>query len=65
MGTVIGRMPRNCPTCKQPFNEYPEEGSIIDTLYNIFFNKKEKGFIECDTHGWVAGDALKPVSEQW
>ena len=58
MGTVYGKMPDKCPHCGNPFKDFTEN-SITDVLYNLIVRKKrERGFVECDIHGWVTGDKL-------
>lgn len=53
-----GKMPDHCIRCNNDFRPRLDEASMIGVIHNILFGKTDRGYMECDNHGFVKGKQL-------
>jgi hypothetical protein len=54
----VVEIPKECPCCHWLFNRHVEAETITDVIYNALTGRKEKGYMDCDSRGWVKGEEL-------
>lgn len=51
-------IPKQCPSCHWLFRRKIEAETITDVILNALTRRTEKGYMDCDPHGWVTGEGL-------
>lgn len=60
----VEEIPKECPHCHQPFNRHVDGETITDVIYNLITGRIDKGYLDCDAHGWVKGEGLLMPDER-